>query len=47
MPKPLDRRVTLAEYRELCEYASQLGITRAFVQAADSASSEYIPPFNT
>ena len=47
MPKPLDRRVSLSEYRELCEYAGELGITRAFVQSRESAGSEYIPPFNT
>ena len=46
MDKPLDRRVTREEYRQLTEYAERLGITRCFVQDIDSAKEAYIPSFN-
>ena len=47
IPKPLDRRVSRAEYRELCDYALTLGVKNAFVQDAESADAAYIPDFNT
>ena len=47
MPKPLDRRVTLAEYYELVSYAEKLGVTNAFIQEREAASESFIPPFNT
>ena len=46
MQKPLDRRVTRAEYRELCEYALSLGVKNAFMQELGTASSDYIPEFD-
>ncbi len=46
MPHPLDRTVTAAEYRELCGYASRIGVTRAFVQDPSSACEDFIPPFD-
>ncbi len=46
MEAPLNRRVTVSEYRELVEYARDLGISRAFVQERDSAEESYIPPFD-
>lgn len=47
MPKPLDRRVTVAEYDELVSYALKLGVKNAFVQQRESASESFIPPFDT
>ncbi len=47
MKPPLDRRVTRREYSELVEYADRLGIANGFVQELSSASSAYIPPFDT
>ena len=47
MPKPLNRRVTVAEYDELVSYALKLGVKNAFVQQRESASESFIPPFDT
>ena len=47
MPKPLNRRVTAAEYDELVSYALKLGVKNAFVQQRESASESFIPPFDT
>ena len=47
MPKPLDRRVTAAEYEELVNYARRLGVENAFVQEREAASESFIPPFST
>lgn len=47
LTKPLDRRVTKAEYRELVDYAERLGITHAFIQDGESASESFIPEFNS
>ena len=44
-PPPLDRTVTRAEYGELVEYASGLGITNAFIQDMSSIGESYIPDF--
>ena len=46
MPSPLDRRVTLAEYRELVDYAEKIGVVNAFIQERDSAEESFIPPFD-
>lgn len=47
MPKPLDRRVSAAEYDELVFYAQKLGVKNAYIQERESASESFIPPFNT
>ncbi len=46
MPKPLDRRVTVAEYDELISYAQRLGVKNAYIQERESASESFIPPFD-
>lgn len=46
LPSPLNRRVTIAEYRELVDYAQRLGVKNAFVQERESAEESYIPPFD-
>ncbi|MBQ3016565.1 MAG: radical SAM protein [Clostridia bacterium] len=46
MPKPLDRRVTVAEYDELVSYAERLGVKNAYIQERESASESFIPPFD-
>ncbi len=46
MPKPLDRRVTVAEYDELVSYAERIGVVNGFTQELSSASDVYIPKFN-
>ena len=46
MPKPLDRRVTVAEYDELVRYAIKIGVKNAFIQERKSASESFIPPFD-
>ena len=47
MPRPLDRRVTRAEYRELVDYAVSLGVKNAFTQERESAIESFIPDFDT
>ena len=46
MPKPLNRKVTVAEYGELVSYAERLGVKNAFIQERASASESFIPDFN-
>ncbi len=46
LPAPLNRRVTSAEYRELIDYAVDLGLTKVFTQEKGAASESFIPPFN-
>ncbi len=46
MPRPLDRKVTRAEYRELVEYAESLGVRNCFIQEVGTASESFIPPFD-
>ena len=46
MTAPLDRRVSAAEYRELVDYATEKGVTRAFVQEGAAASESFIPAFD-
>ncbi|MBQ8289942.1 MAG: radical SAM protein [Clostridia bacterium] len=43
---PLDRRVSVSEYAELCDYASTIGIKNAFVQDRESADSSFTPKFD-
>ena len=45
MEKPLNRRVSRAEYRELCDYAAALGVKNAFMQEQTSADLKYVPQF--
>ena len=42
---PLNRRVTIAEYDELVNYAEKLGIKNAFTQEREAASESFIPDF--
>lgn len=44
--RPLNRRVTAAEYRELVNYAEALGVKNAFIQEKSSAAESFIPPFD-
>ncbi len=46
MSSPLDRRVTRAEYRELCDYAAALGVKNCFTQDISSSAKAYIPAFD-
>ena len=46
LPKPLDRRVTNAEYSELVDYALRLGVKKCFTQEKESAKEGYIPDFD-
>ncbi len=46
MPKPLDRRVSCAEYRELVNYALSIGVTNAYIQEKESAEESFIPEFD-
>ena len=46
MPPPLNRRVTRAEYDELCDYAVSLGVKNAFVQERESVGESFIPKFD-
>ena len=47
MPRPLDRRVTVSEYRELVTYAEKLGIVNGFTQDLSASTKIYIPDFDT
>ena len=42
----LNRKLTKKEYEEVVEYASNLGITNAFIQEGDSSGESFIPDFN-
>lgn len=46
MAKPLSRKVTREEYRELVEYADKIGVTHAFIQDSASATDSYVPAFD-
>ena len=46
LPRPLNRRVTHAEYRELVDYANSLGVKNCFTQDITSATEAYIPAFD-
>ena len=42
----LDRRITQAEYDEVCEHLDSLGIENGFVQELSAADEKYIPLFD-
>lgn len=46
MKKPLDRRVTRAEYQRAVEYAERLGFTDVYTQELSSADSSFTPEFD-
>lgn len=46
MAKPLDRRLTAAEYRRAVDHAIALGFTNVFIQKRESAQSAFTPEFN-
>ena len=46
MKKPLDRRLTRAEYKRAVEYALYLGFENVFVQKLSSAESGFTPEFD-
>ena len=46
MKPPLDRRVTREEYRQLTDYAEELGLKNGFTQEFGTASESFIPPFD-
>ena len=46
MGPPLDRRVSRDEYAAVLSWAQLCGLRDGFFQDLDSASSEYIPPFD-
>lgn len=43
---PLNRRVTVREYREFVDYADRLGVTNAFIQGEGTSDEGYIPDFD-
>ncbi len=45
-PPPINRALTIGEYREFTDYAAKLGIKNAFVQDRGSVGKEYIPEFD-
>lgn len=46
LPKPLNRRLTKAEYYEVVDYAVSLVVKNAFTQDFESAEESFIPPFD-
>lgn len=46
MKKPLDRRITAAEYSRAVDYAISLGFSNVFIQERSSASLDFTPEFN-
>lgn len=46
MKKPLDRRLTKAEYRRAVDYALSLGFPNIYIQGMTSADSSFTPEFN-
>ena len=42
----LNRKVTDEEYDSVVDYALELGVTNAFIQEGDTATSSFIPDFN-
>ena len=46
MAPPLDRRVTDREYSSFVDHALSLGITRGYIQEAESAAESFIPAFD-
>ncbi len=46
MDRPLNRRVTAAEYYELVNYADKIGVKNAFIQEDGTQSESFIPDFD-
>lgn len=44
--KPLDRRISTWEYRQVVNHAIDLGLSEGYMQQKSSAKEEYTPPFN-
>ncbi len=44
--KPLNRRISTWEYRQVINYAIDLGLTDGYMQQKSSAKEEYTPPFD-
>lgn len=44
--KPLNRRISTWEYRQVVNYAVDLGLTQGYMQQKSSAKEEYTPPFD-
>ena len=44
--KPLDRRISTWEYRQVIDRAVELGLTKGYMQEKSSAKEEYTPPFD-
>lgn len=44
--KPLDRRISTWEYRQVVNYAVDRGLTEGYMQQKSSAKEEYTPPFD-
>ena len=42
----INRKVTAAEYDRVVDYASEIGITKAFIQEGEAASESFIPAFD-
>lgn len=42
----INRKVTETEYQSLVNYASELGIEKAFIQTGEAASESFIPAFD-
>ena len=42
----LNRKLSDSEYDEIIDYACDLGITKAFIQEGETASTSFIPKFN-
>ena len=46
MKRPLDRRITHAEYRRAVDHATALGFENIFIQSMSSADPSFTPEFN-
>ncbi len=44
--KPLSRRISTWEYRQVIDHAIDLGLTEGYMQEKSSAKEEYTPPFD-
>ncbi len=42
----INRKVTESEYQSLINYASELGITKGFIQTGEAASESFVPSFD-
>lgn len=46
LPDSLSRRTTVDEYREVLEYAFEIGLNQGFIQDGDTAKESFIPKFD-